>query len=256
MKHRSYFSRILVPPAGVSILRAPRSPFSRVSETVGAKSVGPVSGLPSVATAAPAQVQRASLAPPLPSPPPPSRELPQTERIASEESASKSKNKIALDPPKQRAFEEIERPERETKYSLFASQENAEEVSIKEGPRKTLDQPNRIARQPFPMSPRREATTEPASSPQHSFERPAHMTEQFGRRAPTSPETTAALPILSQTVVRAPGQVTEPTSEPTVEIGSIEVRLVPPAAPIRRVPKPRSTGSLARHPVPFGLRQT
>jgi hypothetical protein len=44
-------------------------------------------------------------------------------------------------------------------------------------------------------------------------------------------------------------------SGPRVEIGSIEVRLTPRALPAQRAPRPKSSGPLARHTLPFGLRQ-
>jgi hypothetical protein len=53
--------------------------------------------------------------------------------------------------------------------------------------------------------------------------------------------------------LQAPPQASEPA--PRIEIGSIEVRLVPPAQPVRKVSRPKTSGSLARPAIPFGLRQ-
>jgi hypothetical protein len=246
---------MLAPPAGKTPLRTPRSPFSRASEPMPMRppdaAVPPVAATASSAVPpAPARaIQRSSVPSPAPAASGAIAQPPQSDRTKTAESTRESERPTTSGLPGRSALEEIERLMRYPSYSLRTGPEVPRADEAAAGTPARTNTPaleDGIESSPTP------ATLPPDQTPRFDSRR-----EHFSRRTIIAPEIQSQ--ISKPPAHLSPEASVEPSgreTQPAVEIGSIEVRLVAPAPPARRTSKPRNAGPLARPSIPFGLRQS
>lgn len=263
MKRRSYFSRILSPPDGTPVLRAPRSPFAGPPDAAAsaARSLppGPVLGRAAAPVTADAPSVRSSFAEQTATgersttgPPRPALETARTmppepagsRKAGAEQAAAPSEAASAPVEPAERTAASLHEPNhrepnrRESRETNVAAENRTSASSLEQPglPRSPLTEtPAPAFSAVRPDNPRPPATVQPSPAPTHRVweAQPQPRTTPLGPPSPPDRETAAR-----------------------VEIGSIEVRLIQPAPAPRRAARPRATGPMARtSTLPFGLRQ-
>jgi hypothetical protein len=267
MKRRSYFSRILSPPAGAAILRAPRPPFTRATGLAAApRPLAPVAVIPRTADSmAPGpKIRRAGeLTERAPAPPagPLSARAPHAERppdaalhrTLTPEVAVCSKQPAVLGAPGEPPPESVNRELLPARLQPSGPRQGRPAQPV--GGRVRPPVASRAAESY--RVPKINAWPSPDLAPEP---RPEVRLESY--KLPLIDEWLSPAPAPEpRPEVRLgppPGRPPAPGPEPAtrVEIGNIEVRLVPASRPPRRSAQTRTSRSLVRAAaLPFGLRQ-
>ncbi len=244
MKRRSYFSRILAPPADAVVLRAPRSPFSRPPEVPTARSplFSPAPTLPTLpraiepTAAQPTAGKHVKVQEKLP----PSISPARTPEVPAAPAAPLvQRHRGRTDAKEPRSDERPEGSFRAAKQNQVADPEPIPPIGPQAFETQPVERPSVDWQIPEP----------PRKGPPMEF-RPS---KARAPSVPTLPEADHESGSLAPSA-RLQGAPRDP--ERRVEIGSVEVRLVPQPPPAKKAARSKSSGPLLRSSGSlFGLRQ-
>jgi hypothetical protein len=253
MRRRSYFSRILPPPADTAVLRPPRSPLVRPPEAV-----GPCSPIfvPTLAQPVRMSTERLSAREPVLNriidAIPEERQQQAAVKIPSVEPQTAPAGQLpadALSGPFERADTQQQLPEtatanqRELRETKSVVQETICAIGVKNS--EPLSEPQADTARPESSAiladNRRPSRPKPRISPSPGFRGLQEQCQFPPRPAPVAP---------------VGAQQAHPQCGERIEIGSIEVRLISPPPQSRRTAPPKPSGGITRpYPLAFGLRQ-
>jgi hypothetical protein len=263
MKRRSYFSRILPPPPGTTALQAPRSPFVRPSEA------GVTRSLPAapLRQPVPTMIERLSVRWPFVDrmanvDPPEGKEqsgpqathgMPRKARTGAE-SAVGLRDAPSGGRPMEAVSAPFERAAAQEQFTESVSLNQRESREIKTEAQKTGPvtrvEHSKPRREPLGEIPARGSSATTTGNPRPTPPLPGPSPGFLGfQDQPQLPPRPAPVP-----------QVGTPQADRRsgnrVEIGSLEVRLIPPPQPPKIAVPTKRSGPIARPvPLPFGLRQ-
>jgi hypothetical protein len=142
----------------------------------------------------------------------------------------------------------------------FPKPVSPDSVVVESSPRKRIEREEALATPSVPERARETRADSPVS--EAVLEPPSRPASRERKEELIRPELTGFLKPTLPVPLEQPKQAPEKAPEPTVKIGSVEVRILPPALPTKPAPRAPSvfsaagTGTLSRGFVsPFGLRQ-